>query len=509
MKKYIKILAIVFLFAFSIHISDVNAGSATLSFKGSDTVKVNDTITLTVAASDISGLTNGLATAQGDLVFDDSYLEYVSFKSISGNLSTSYGTKTRRFVALGLSGGYVASSDDLFTLTFKAKQVGTTTLTMKDVIVGDTKAIMHSSNVLEKQIQIVEDTNTTPPATTNTVRKAPAKKPAATSKTPEASKGSDNSLKNLVVSNFSMSPSFGPDTLTYDVVISNDVNKLDLSYVTNDPKATVKVEGNSNFKKNDKNVVKVIVTAEDGSIRTYTLNVSKSDDVLSNRLLLLNVKEGSLAETFDSDTYQYSIAVPKNIKKLTIDAIPERKDSKVEIMGDKNLGNGNSVVLIKLTDKNGACSYYRLNVKRKDGFKLFGIELKYIIVFLLLIFILIWLLLLFLKNKKDEEEEDVVNAPEKPLVDDLYDDVVTKEEIIGAIEEKNLKKLEMLLTQEEANKLKDELRIEEGEDPFDDIVTKEEIISAIENKDMEQLKMLLMQEKTNKIKEKLKDNDKK
>ena len=46
----------------------------------------------------------------------------------------------------------------------------------------------------------------------------------------------------------------------------------------------------------------------------------------------------------------------------------------------------------------------------------------------------------------------------------MYDDIVTKEEIIGAIEEKNAKKLKMLLTQEEANKLKEELKREEKED---------------------------------------------
>ncbi|WP_455937978.1 glycosyltransferase, partial [Gemella morbillorum] len=54
-------------------------------------------------------------------------------------------------------------------------------------------------------------------------------------------------------------------------------------------------------------------------------------------------------------------------------------------------------------------------------------------------------------NKQVVSNSDVNN-------DDLYDDIVTKEEIIGAIEEKNAKKLKMLLTQEEANKLKEELK---------------------------------------------------
>ena len=55
------------------------------------------------------------------------------------------------------------------------------------------------------------------------------------------------------------------------------------------------------------------------------------------------------------------------------------------------------------------------------------------------------------KSSFKSEEENV----------DIYDDVVTKDEIIEAIEEKNPKKLKMLLAQEEANKLKEELIQEE------------------------------------------------
>ena len=85
------------------------------------------------------------------------------------------------------------------------------------------------------------------------------------------------------------------------------------------------------------------------------------------------------------------------------------------------------------------------------------------------ILILIFLILIILiKRRKDDDDEDNDNKQVVSNSDvnnvDLYDDIVTKEEIIGAIEEKNAKKLKMLLTQEEANKLKEELKREERED---------------------------------------------
>lgn len=506
MKKYSKVLTTIFLAAIIIgaNILNVQAGSVTLSFKGNDTVKVGDNITLTVSAHDINGLTNGLATAQGDLIFDEAFLEYVSFKSISSKLSVSYGTKTKRFVALGLGGEYVPSSDDLFNITFRAKQIGITNLNIKDVVIGDTKAIIHSSNIVEKQIHIVEENTKTPPTTSNAVSKAPKKKNPTTKPT-ENNKNEDNKLKSLIVNNAKMSPAFAPDTLTYNVVVAKDVTRLDLKYVTNDAKATVKIEGNSNLKENEKNVVKVIVTAEDGSTRTYILNVTKSDEMVSNRLILLNVKEGSLKEDFDSDKYEYNITVPKKTKKLTIDAIPERKDCKVEIIGNRNLGKGGSIILIKLTDKNGYNSYYRLNVKKSDVVKLFGIDVRYILMILVILFLLFWLLLFLLGKRKKDEEEELEEKEEEE--DPLFDDVVTKDEIITAIENRDPKLLKMLLTQEEANRLKDELRNKETSDPYDDVVTKREIIAAIESRDKEKLKMLLTQEEANKLKKELKERD--
>lgn len=476
MKKHIKRLSAILLIAIFVSIStlDVFAGSVTLSFDGPDTVKVNDSITLTVKASDINGLTNGLATVQGDISFDSAYLEYSSFKAISSTLSVSYGTKAKRFVALGLGGQYVTSSDNLFSLTFKAKQVGQTKLNITDVVIGDTKAIIHSSNVLEKTVTIVDGGNDTPPPTNPSKPSTGTTKPSTKPSTGGTSnkKSSDNTLESLVIADSKMSPSFHKDTTTYNVVVPSDSKKLDIKYVTSDKNAKVSISGADNLKDNEVNVVTVTVTAEDGSVKKYTLNVTKSDETNSNKLASLDIKEAKV--DFDKDNYEYTITVGSDVKKLTIDAIPESKDSKVEILGNDKLENGNNVVLIKLTDKNGFSTYYRVNVKKSNKVTLFGIDVKYIIIgLLLLLLFIIWLLLFLLKRKKEEEEEEeepikvqIVNDGDddddnSSEEDDLYDDIVTKDELINAIEEKNPKKLKMLLTQDKVNKLKEELKEEE------------------------------------------------
>ena len=492
MKKRIilGILSLVSFFAFTFN---VEAGNVTLGFLGNDTVVVNNNLEIIVKASDINGLTQGMATAQGDISFDNNYLEFVKSEDVSNTLSVSYGTKTKRFVALGLSGEYIPSAENLLKLTFKAKQVGSTTLGINNVVIGDTKAIIHGSNVLPKTINIVNENNepsnpvssNKPSTSTNKPSKAPSK-PAS-----NTSKSSDASLTKLLINSSKMNPAFNKDVTTYEISVSKDINKLQIDYATSDSKAKVNIVGNNGLKDGQENIVEIIVTAEDGTTKTYTLKVTKTEEIIDNKLKSLDVKESRL--TFDEDNFEYNLTVGSNVNKLTIDAIPKSKYSTVKIIGNNKLGKGNNLVLIKLTDKNGYTNFYKLNVKKESSFKIFGISVKYILYFvfllllLLLLFFVFLLILVLLKRRKKKKKQDNIAKQElakeevyvvkkddleklkepksqfKPEEDnvDIYDDIVTKDELIDAIEERNPKKLKMLLAQEEANKLKEELMQEE------------------------------------------------
>ena len=63
------------------------------------------------------------------------------------------------------------------------------------------------------------------------------------------------------------------DTYKYKISIKESIKKLNISYEVNDENATVKVEGNKKLK--DGSVIKIIVTAQDGSKKEYKLEVSK------------------------------------------------------------------------------------------------------------------------------------------------------------------------------------------------------------------------------------------
>lgn len=63
------------------------------------------------------------------------------------------------------------------------------------------------------------------------------------------------------------------DKFTYTVKVSKNVKELTITYVLSDMNSSVEIEGNENLK--DGSIVKVIVTAQDGTKKVYTLNISK------------------------------------------------------------------------------------------------------------------------------------------------------------------------------------------------------------------------------------------
>lgn len=82
----------------------------------------------------------------------------------------------------------------------------------------------------------------------------------------------DATLKSLKIKE---DPSFKlkSDEYQYKINVSQNVSKLNFDYVTNDENASVTITGNEDIKDGSK--VKLLVTAEDGTKKEYTITVSK------------------------------------------------------------------------------------------------------------------------------------------------------------------------------------------------------------------------------------------
>lgn len=373
------------------------------------------------------------------------------------------------------------------------------------------------------KIKVTAEDGTTKVYTVNVTRKADTSKPSSDPKTDdEDEKSNDSYLKDIIISDGIISPTFDKNKTEYSITVPYEVTKLNLDYVKSNDKATVKVRGNSDFKVGEVNTVTIDVTAEDGSLRTYTINVTRSDKKSNNDLEDIIIEEGDLDPDFDPDKTEYTVDIPGDIDNINIKAITNNSKAKVQILGNDNLKEGKNKISIIVTDENGFSKIYTVYAYKKANKKLFNFSLiEWLLLLGLLLAILFLIILLFKRRKKEEKEEKQTIIEFKPEFNfssknGTDDDIVEEGGVLNQYSESpvanNTKEKEEI---EEVKKVK-EVKVATPDvdvkyDLYDDVVTKDELIDAIkmakETNDSSVLDMLLEQEELNRKKEDLKNNE--
>ena len=188
-------------------------------------------------------------------------------------------------------------------------------------------------------------------------------------------KSSDATLKKLDIGGFTLNPTFKSNINTYSIKVKNNITGLDVTAIPNHDKAKVTISGNKNWKEGT-NTVTIKVTAEDGSVNNYIINVeressnsnknnqtTKSSDNYLKSLTITSSHE--IKPSFNKNVTSYNITVPYEVDKLNLNAIPNDSKSKVEITGNENFKVGEvNTVEIKVTAEDGSVRIYSLNVTR-------------------------------------------------------------------------------------------------------------------------------------------------
>ncbi len=229
--KYLKIL--LFAIVSFIFVGNVHAASGSISVSSSTKMAVvGSTFTVTVKVS----CSEALGSWQFGLAYDSAY---VSLQSGDTSIA-AYGDGQ--------------SKVKTYTYKFKAIKSGSASIRI-------TGASMVSWN----------DVNTlfTPSISNTSVN-------VKTQKEIEASYSKDNNLKSLSVEGFELSPAFSKDVTEYSINVPDDVLSIKVAAQVNDGKASVRGTGTIDVSEGN-NKLEVIVTAQNGSTKTYIINVTVKD----------------------------------------------------------------------------------------------------------------------------------------------------------------------------------------------------------------------------------------
>lgn len=342
-------------------------------------------------------------------------------------------------------------------------------------------------------------------------------------------KSNNNYLKSLSVKGADLNPSFNKETSNYTITVPYDISTLSVTPQLEDSKAKVEIIGNTALSVGKITTVQVKVTAEDGSVRIYSINATRSSKASNTYLKELSATGFSLSPAFDKTITNYRVEVKGNTKSLDLRAIASNNKAKVEIMGNENFKEGKNTVLIKVTDENGFNRIYQIDVikpaKTILGLPVFQFYLWFFIL-IAIISLIILLLTLLKRKKKPEAIPPVVNQTINPTPVAPTPIIEFKPEFNFGSKNKSgtdddfvyqgsMNQGNEIPMNEVPKRLIEEANFHdvEEDDFFDETVTKKELIAAIkegvETKNPDKLKMLLKQDELNQLKKQIREQEEK
>ena len=206
-------------------------------------------------------------------------------------------------------------------------------------------------------------------------------------------KSSNNYLKDIKLS-------YGNITLEnnkfeYDLNIPYDIDSVDVNAITEDSNAKVEISGNNDLKVG-LNQIKILVTAEDNTTKTYIINVTRKEEgyTLSNNNYISKLTITGYNLNFNKDILKYNLKIKKE-KRLDINIELEDKKSNYKIIDNNNLKN-NSIIKIIVTAEDNTTRTYEIHIKNKDKI------IKIIFISIITILILINIIRLIIKYRSKE-----------------------------------------------------------------------------------------------------------
>lgn len=319
----------------SITISAVaNSSSATVTGTGTKSLNYGDnTFPIVVTAEAGNTKTYTIIVTREDNRSSDSTLKSITLSTGSINFE-----KTKTEYSLTIETGSIevtgTPNDDKATISYSPKNT-------VELNYSETKKI---------EILVTAENGSQKTYTLNITRKD--------------TRSTDNTLKSLTLSSGSIN--FSKTRTNYSVTINSNESALEITGVPTDALAKVSYSPSKiiAIAKGETKTINVVVTAENGSKKTYTVVVTRKDD-RSNNNNLSNLTVNNYDIKFNKSKTEYTLEVENNIESVYITAVPENNRAQISGSGEIKLKEGSNVVPIIVTAENGLKKIYTITVVRK------------------------------------------------------------------------------------------------------------------------------------------------
>ena len=237
-----------------------------------------------------------------------------------------------------------------------------------------------------------------------------------TTEKPEESNEKD--LKSLTVDTYKLSPEFSKDVTEYSLTVGGDVDSVKVNAEASDSKAKVEITGNDNLLMGE-NTIEIKVTAEDGTVKTYKINVTKGEAAKIG-LEELTIEGYTLNPVFSSDVYEYTLEInDTSVTSLPINAKASTEGANVEIIGNEQLIIGENIITILVRSNEETATYQiKVNITEKTEEQIIaGIDNKdlYLYIGIGIAVIILIIIIIVVKNRHKNSDVDTYYAGFEPL----------------------------------------------------------------------------------------------
>lgn len=269
----------------------------------------------------------------------------VSIKSSNSNVATASGSNWLE--------------NNSISISISGKSAGTATITVSGKVADSNTG---AETTYSKSISVtVTDKSSSATETTSNTGSSSTTKPEDTNK-----KSSNANLSNLGIKPNDFS-GFKAATTTYNVTVPSDVEEIEVYATAQDSKAKVSGTGKKQLEMGN-NTATVTVTAEDGTKKTYTINIARkeseedaeekneetnTEEIQAEGLSELKIGDLKLSPNFETNVYEYAVKYIGEDTKLDIITTATNPEYIVEITGNEDLKEGENIVTILVSDAEG------------------------------------------------------------------------------------------------------------------------------------------------------------
>ncbi len=175
-------------------------------------------------------------------------------------------------------------------------------------------------------------------------------------------KSNNANLETLTLTNIDFL--FSKEKDKYEIVVENEIDKTTVNAASQHKAA--KIEGLGEYNLNiGVNTLNIVVTAEDGTKKTYTIEIKRKD----NNAYLKELTIWNVDFVLDKEILEYEVNVPNEVNSIKIEGLAESGLAKIEGLKEYELQEGINTIQIKITAEDDTEKVYTININREANQK--------------------------------------------------------------------------------------------------------------------------------------------